>query len=133
MLKAVEAIAEKHGVKLDMGTVKPVSEYVNGPSDGPAPEPMDVAPRVVAHIAHRIPGLRKLGKLSENKGNKTGVLTDITTLLAQLLERNEELVTDKAFGQAVNPKTSQQHTQQAPVMRDVVVVDDVPLQQPVVE
>lgn len=132
-LKAVEALAEKHGVKLDMGTVKPVSEYVSGPSEGPTPEPMDVAPRVVAHIAHRIPGLRKLGKMSEDKGNKTGIVTDILTLAAQLLERNEELVVDKALegvGLVANPNASQRHTQQTPEMRDVVHVEGVPLVQP---
>jgi len=133
-LKAIEALAEKHGVKLDMGTVKPVSEYVSGPSDGPTPEPMDVAPRVVAHIAHRIPGLRKLGKLSEVKSeNKSGIVTDILTLASQLLERNEELVMDKGLevvGLAVNPNASQRHTQQSPEMTDVVLVDDVPLVQP---
>lgn len=134
MLKAIEALAERNGVKLDMGTVKPVSEYVSGPSDGPTPEPMDVAPRVIAHIAHRIPGIRKLGKLSEDKGSKTGVFTDITTLIAQLLERNEDLVMDKGLevvGLAANPNRLHKDTpQQAPPMRDVVLVDDVPLVQP---
>lgn len=133
-LKAIEALAEKHGVKLDMGTVKPVSEYVSGPSDGPAPEPMDVAPRVVAHIAHRVPGLRKLGKLSETKSeNKSGIVTDILTLISQLLERNEELVMDKGLevvGLASDPnKPSQKQTQQ-PEIKDVVFVDDVPLVTP---
>lgn len=133
-LKAIEALAEKNGVKLDMGTVKPVSEYVSGSSDGPMPEPMDVAPRVVAHIANRIPGLRKLGKLSETKSeNKSGIVTDVLTLVSQLLERNEELVMDKGLevvGLASSPNASQGHTQQSPEITDVVYVDDVPLVQP---
>lgn len=133
-LKAIEALAEKNGVKLDMGTVKPVSEYVSGPSDGPAPEPMDIAPRVVAHIANRIPGIKKLGKLSEKKSeNKSGILTDTLTLISQLLERNEELVLDRGLevaGFAPNPNPSQRHTQQSPEMRDIVLVDDVPLVKP---
>lgn len=137
LLKGIEALADRNGVKLDMGTVKPVSEYVSGPSDGPTPEPMDVAPRVIAHVVNRIPGIRKLGKMSEDKGAKSGFLTDLTTLAAQLLERNEELVVDKGeeiVVAAFHPnKASQGQSQQTPEIRDVVIVDEVPLQQPIVE
>lgn len=133
-LKAIEKLAEKHGVKLDLGDVKPVSEYVGTPGDGEdLPDPMEIAPRIVAHAMNRIPGLKKVGKMGENKGTRSGLLTDVFDFIAQILERNEDLIIDEVFqvvqGEKVK-KTSSQLQPTQPQMHDVVSVEGVQLVQP---
>lgn len=77
-----------------MGDVKPVDEYLATAGGENAPQPINIASRVVAHVAHRIPVFRWIGKRSEGKDKSSGILSDIATLAAQVAARNEELITE---------------------------------------
>lgn len=95
MLKGAQAAAKKHGIDIDVGEVKTVKEYTQAAtSDEEIPQPIEVASRVVAHLFHRIPGIKKLGKRAEGKDKKAGIVSDTLALLAQLMARNEEYVVD---------------------------------------
>jgi hypothetical protein len=96
-LKGVEAVAKRHGVEIDVGQVKTVKEYTQtiSESDDDGPQPIDVASRVVAHLFHRIPGIKKIGKRAEGKERKAGIVSDTLALVAQLAARNEQLIVEK--------------------------------------
>jgi hypothetical protein len=94
-LKGAEAAAKKHGINIDVGDVKTVKEYTQAATDSEdIPQPIEVASRVIAHLFHRIPGIKKLGKRAEGKDKKAGILSDTLALVAQLMARNEDLVVD---------------------------------------
>jgi hypothetical protein len=96
-LKGAEAIAKRHGIEIDVGEVKTVKEYTQAASENgdEGPQPIDVASRVVAHLFHRIPGIKKIGKRAEGKEKKAGIVSDSLALVAQLMARNEALVVEK--------------------------------------
>ncbi len=94
----MEALAERNGIKLDMGDVKPVSEYLSSGSLGSGedgPQPVVVASRVVAHLAHRFPLSKRITKRFEGRDKSAGIFSDFLTLLAQIADRNEELIKEQ--------------------------------------
>jgi hypothetical protein len=102
VLKGGQLLAERNNVQVDVGRVKRVEEYletaVNGESggEGEGPQPIDVASRLVAHLIHRTPGVRKLGKKFEGRDLKSGIGTDFLMLIAQLGAKNEDMIRDAA-------------------------------------
>ena len=82
-----------------MGEVT-VEELVPTVADVDGPQPKDVAARLVAHIGHRIPGAKRLEKRLEGKELKSGILSDLAALGAQLYVRNQQLL-DAVAEQAV--------------------------------
>jgi hypothetical protein len=81
-----------------MGEVKKVDEYLSTASEGnEGPQPVEVASRVVAHLAHRVPLAKKITKRFEGRDKSSGIFSDIGILLAQLVSRNEELITEQGI------------------------------------
>lgn len=79
-----------------MGNVKTVDEYLSAASDeGMKPEPIEVASRVVAHIAHRMPFVKKVTKRFEGKDKRAGIFSDTLALISQLAGRNEDLIREQ--------------------------------------
>jgi hypothetical protein len=64
---------------------------------------------MVAHIAHRIPLFRWIGKRSEGKDKKAGIASDFLTLIAQIGAKNENLIREglgDAVGDAIRNRGS---------------------------
>lgn len=79
-----------------MGEVKKVDEYLSTASESSeGPQPVEVASRVVAHLAHRMPLAKKITKRFEGRDKSSGIFSDIGILLAQIVSRNEELITEQ--------------------------------------
>lgn len=96
----LEAIAERNGVQISVGDIETDDITPSfGASDGP--QPLDVGARVVAHVMHRIPGVKKLEKRLEGKDKKSGMGSDLATLFGQLYVRNKAEI-DRLAGNVVN-------------------------------
>lgn len=104
-LKALQAVAESKGVNLSVGDIKAEDIAPPAITDAEGPQPLDVASRVVAHIFHRVPGVRKIEKRLEGRDKSSGILSDIGTLCAQLYVRNEGLI-NSAIGDTVFSKVN---------------------------
>lgn len=55
-------------------------------------EPAELLARIIAHVMHRIPGLKKVEKRLEGRESRSGIASDIAALLAQLYRRNKHLI-----------------------------------------
>lgn len=104
-LKVAQAVAERNGIKLNVGEVdtEDLTPSVIQGEDGP--QPIEVASRVVAHVAHRVPGVRRIEKKLEGKEKRSGILSDMGALAVQLYAKNQETVDDfaeKVLGQAMS-------------------------------
>lgn len=106
VLKGVQLLAEKNGVRLDLGNVKRVDQYISAANDdADRPEPVEVASRLVAHIAHRLPFAKTVTKRFEGKDKNSGIFSDLMALGAQVASLNEDLITEQAdamLSKAVN-------------------------------
>lgn len=80
---------DKFGTELDVGLPEPEIEESTTEEQR---EPLEIAARIVAHMMHRIPFLRNVGKRMEGKEKRSGVLSDIGALVWQLYVRNEEVI-----------------------------------------
>lgn len=91
-LKVVEAIASRNGLTLnlvdeDLEDLVPVA---SGGEDGP--DPKEVAARLVAHIGHRIPGVKKIEKRLEGRDKTSGIWSDAAALGAVIYAKNSEAI-----------------------------------------
>lgn len=91
-LKVIEAIAAKNGLTLDlvdedMDDLIPVA---SGGEDGP--DPKEVMARLVAHLGHRIPGVKKIEKRLEGRDKTSGLWSDGAALGAIIYARNSEAI-----------------------------------------
>ena len=91
----MEAIAERKGIKLNVGDISK-EDLAPSLTAEDAPQPLEVASRIVAHIGHRIPGVRKIEKRLEGKDKTAGILSDFLGLAAQLYARNEQAINEAA-------------------------------------
>lgn len=90
-LKAVEAAAEKRGLKLDLGDTKKVDDYIRETAQSEdGPQPVEIASRVIAHVMHRLPGSRTVAKKLEGTDKKSGLFSDLGILAYSLILRNED-------------------------------------------
>lgn len=55
-------------------------------------EPVELLARIIAHIFHRIPGVKKVEKRLEGTDARSGLASDFAALVSQLASRNEEVV-----------------------------------------
>lgn len=93
----------RKGIALDMGEVRPVKEYMEDVSAVAAePDPVKVASRVVAHVAHRIPFAKSVTKRFEGHERRSGIFSDIGVLIGQIAGRNESLIKDHAANMISN-------------------------------
>lgn len=84
----LRALADHGG---DVGTVdEEFLQNVPGMEDGP--EPAVLLARVIAHIAHRIPGLRRIERRLEGTEGKAGFGSDVFALALQLYFRNRDII-----------------------------------------
>jgi len=83
-------LEEKTGID-DVGDL---DSALKVPIDDDAPEPIEVLARVIAHISHRIPGVRWLSKKLrlEGEGKSAGIGSDLISLVVQLYRRNEDVI-----------------------------------------
>lgn len=102
-LKALQALAESKGIKLSVGDIKAEDLTPTVGSDEQGPQPLDVASRLVAHIGHRVPGVRKIEKRLEGRDKTSGILSDVGALVAQLYARNEDAI-NQIVGGAIAEK-----------------------------
>lgn len=84
---------ENVGAPLDVGELGEWDDVVSDgePAAGDNREPVELLARVIAHVAHRTPGLRRVEKKLEGKDLKSGPLSDLFALLAQLWRRNRHV------------------------------------------
>jgi hypothetical protein len=75
----------------------PVAQGGNGEMED-GREPVELLARVIAHVAHRIPGLKKVEKRLEGNDARSGLGSDLLALVSQLVSRNEELAFTMAEG-----------------------------------
>ena len=101
----MQQLAEKRGITLYVGDLDDPSRPKPEPS-GPDTAPLDVTSRIIAHLGHRIPGVKKIEKRFEGQDKNSGILSDITSLFANLFERNEDLIggviVDALAGKGIN-------------------------------
>lgn len=77
--------------RVDVGDV--TDDFLRSiPGAEDAPEPAVLLARVVAHIGHRIPGVRRIEKRLEGREARSGLGSDMTALLLQLYIRNRDLI-----------------------------------------
>lgn len=91
-LKALQAAAERKGVEFKVGEVDAdnlTPSVISDDSEGR--QPVEIGARVVAHVAYRIPGVRKLTRKFEGDDKRSGIGSDVSALIVNLYERNEDL------------------------------------------
>lgn len=82
---------------MDIGETEP--EPIESQFTGAeGPQPVEVTARLLAHIAHRIPGVKKLEKRFEGKDSKAGIGSDFMALIMQLYARNKAQIDNAASG-----------------------------------
>lgn len=86
----LELLKEKTGIE-DVGDL---NSALKAPVQEDAPEPIEVMARVLAHLSHRIPGIRWLNKKLrlEGEGKTAGIGSDLISLVVQLYRRNEDVI-----------------------------------------
>ncbi len=95
--KLILALAQSRvqgaAVPVDLGNVK-TDEVISAitPEDDGGKEPVDLLARVVAHIFHRIPGVRQVEKRLEGKDQSSGLASDLLAFVVQLIRRNEPVI-----------------------------------------
>jgi len=129
-LKVVQAVAERNGISLNIGEVdtEDLTPSVIQGEDGP--QPVEVASRVVAHVAHRVPGVKRIEKKLEGKEKRSGILSDMGALAVQLYAKNQETVdefAEKVLGQAMSgllkPRTRPMQQTPSPMDGQPNIVD----------
>jgi hypothetical protein len=84
------------GKPLNVGDIEPneaaLQDEIQIVSEGR--EPVELLARILAHIGHRTPVVKKIEKRLEGKNTKSGIFSDILALVAQLIARNKELGPD---------------------------------------
>lgn len=76
------------GVEFVAGDLKAVEEVIPTESR----EPVDLLARIIAHVFHRIPGLKRVEKRLEGSELKAGVGSDLLAFAAQIFNRNKHLI-----------------------------------------
>lgn len=101
ILKVIQAKSEeKLGTPLSVGEL-PIPDPDSGVVAGDETrEPVELLARVIAHVAHRIPGLKRIEKRFEGKDNRSGLGSDLLALGSQLISRNETVVYSAVEGVA---------------------------------
>lgn len=87
-------MAGKKGVTLYVGDLGESEAQKAAEASGPDTGPLDVTSRLVAHIAHRIPGIKKIEKRFEGQDKSAGIGSDFMALFANLYEKNETLINE---------------------------------------
>lgn len=89
----LEAVAARNGLTLDL-----VDEDVDdllpiaGGEDGEGPDAKDVTARLIAHLGHRIPGVKRIEKRLEGRDKTSGIWSDAAALGAIIYARNSESI-----------------------------------------
>lgn len=80
--------------KTALDDVGDLDSALKAPVQDDAPEPIEVMARVLAHISHRIPGVRWISKKLrlEGEGKSAGIGSDLISLVVQLYRRNEDVI-----------------------------------------
>ena len=92
-LKIVQAIAERNGIDLDIGDERDFEDLESIITvDGEGPDPQEIAARMVAHIGHRIPGVKRIEKRLEGRDKTSGMWSDAGILIGQLYIRNKKTI-----------------------------------------
>jgi hypothetical protein len=117
-LSTLQAKAVDAGAPITVGELpKPVEEGGNGEIDD-GREPVELLARVIAHVAHRIPGLKKVEKRLEGNDARSGLASDFLALIAQLVSRNEGIALaflENAVRGAVKKKPEKDKAQAEPI------------------
>lgn len=99
MLTTLQNKAAAANILVTVGALpEPVTVTVDGEAvvtdDGR--EPVELLARILAHIGHRVPGIRKVEKRLEGTDARSGLASDLLALFSQLIARNEEVATTQA-------------------------------------
>lgn len=94
-LMGIKTLAERQGIELNLGKVKKVEEYLSTASEGEGSDPVEIASRLVAHIAHRLPFVKTIGRKFEGTDKKSGIFGDLLAFGAQVASRNEDLIKEQ--------------------------------------
>lgn len=79
------------GNKVNVGDV--TDDFVKSiPGSEDSPEPAVLLARIYAHLAHRLPIIRKIAKRFEGREPRAGLGSDVLAFSAQLYLRNRDLV-----------------------------------------
>ena len=91
-LKVIEAVAARNGLTLDLvdEEIDDLIPVASGGEDGP--DPKEVAARIVAHLGHRIPGVKRIEKRLEGRDKTSGIWSDGAALGAMIYARNSEAI-----------------------------------------
>jgi hypothetical protein len=63
-----------------------------GGEETEGPEPIDILARVIAHIFHRTPGMKRLETKLEGQELRSGMFADVGALIAVLFRKNKPLI-----------------------------------------
>ena len=101
ILKLLKSQSVSAGVPLDVGDISsPEPEPGEaGATDGlpnTGTEPVEILSRVLAHLGHRVPGVKKIEKRLEGQDKSSGILADLGALGVQIYRRNEEVIQESA-------------------------------------
>lgn len=83
---------ETLGASVDVGELPPLRETDPEHPEATGEEPLELAARIVAHLANRIPGLKRIEKRLEGQERKAGPFSDLLALLTQLYLRNKDQI-----------------------------------------
>lgn len=54
-------------------------------------EPLELLSRIIAHLGHRIPGLKKIERRLEGNARSSGLASDLSAFLINLYTKNEQV------------------------------------------
>jgi hypothetical protein len=97
-LKVVQGRARAQGVEVDVGDIKVEAPEIAEGENGT--EPVELLSRIIAHLFHRTPGLKKVEKRLEGEQRSSGILSDILALIVQIGRRNAPLI-ESAIGEVI--------------------------------
>jgi hypothetical protein len=88
----IEAIAARNGLTLDLvdEEIDDLIPVASGGEDGP--DPKEIMARLIAHMGHRIPGVKKIEKRLEGRDKTSGVWSDGAALGAVIYARNSDAI-----------------------------------------
>lgn len=88
ILKGIHQRGKDIGVEINVGETKfeTPEEYEE------TREPEELLARILAHLGHRLPFLRKIEKNLEGENNRSGIMSDIAAFFTQLYARNEDVI-----------------------------------------
>lgn len=88
--------AKQKGVNLNVGVIEHPDDAPTDVPDGEDTETLDLAARLIAHLAYRIPFLKRFEKRLEGEDKSAGMFSDLVALIVQIFRRNQDQIYELA-------------------------------------